>query len=316
MSPNLVHISRRDACAIAGTAAAAFAMGALPGCSGGAGAGSGEQVSQGFASDTQVKSEALTVYIVADDRLKRAFAGAEDGLGRLESYFSRYQAQARREQVTFAVKYYPLGTLNQMATEGFSEGTAVVALTETVEAACDAGTLYGGAGNVSVRAFTTQLFETLVVLRAAGGSAEMPQADTLNGEDSEDGSISRMQNLHTFEGKIGVVDESLMEGMLANRVLARWGYYSEEDGAGGEYSKSIKSKMVVYKTVDKLVDALAGGKCQLAFGLQSMLWGDYPQVEEVYQPSAGGLVYSGASITDAENDAVARDFFEFITRCS
>lgn len=307
-------LTRREVCAALGAAAAALGTGALAGCSNGS--GSDDTVHQGFASDTQYKDEALTLYIVADENLKRTLPSSEDGVGRLESYFSRYQGQAGREQVTFGVKYKNAAELKQMASDGFPEGTGVVALQGTVEAACEAGVLNGGAANTSVRSFTAQLYEELVVVRKADGTAQMPKADTLSGEDSEDGTISCMQNLPKFDGKIAVAAETLTEGMLANRVLARWGYYNDTSGIGGEYSKEIKDKIRVYKSLSELCRALQQDKCQLGFAVQSMLWGAYPQIEQVYKPAFGTIVYNGASIPNMENDTVVRDFFEFVTRCS
>lgn len=313
MSLSGAAMSRREACALAGAAALAGA-GTLAGCSNGS--GGGDTAHQGFASDTQYKDDPLTLYIVADENLKRAMSSSEDGTGRLESYFSRYQSQAGREQVTFGVKYKSAAELKKMASEGFPEGTGVVALQDTIETACDAGILNGGAANTSVRNFTGQLYETLVVVRKADGSAQMPEADTLSGEDSEDGKISRMQNLPKFDGKIAVAAESLTEGMLANRVLARWGFYSSDTGVGGEYSKEIKDKIRVFNSLDELCRSLQKDKCQLGFAVQSMLWGAFPQVEQAYKPSYSHLTYSGASIPNMENDTVALDFFEFVTRCS
>lgn len=307
-----VSLTRRRLVGLTAAGLAAAAAGTLAGCSNGASDG-GTARSQGFAADTEIAGEAVTVYVVADANLKRSLPGSD--VGRVEDYFKRYQEQAGREQVTFAVKYKTAAELEELAAKGFDEGTAVIALDQTIEAACGAGTLYGGDASTSVRTFAAQLTEQLVVIRKEGGDAEMPKSDTLSGDDSADGQISRMQHLADFDGKIAVAAEELTEGMLANRVLARWGYYSDDSGRGGKYSKDIAGKLVVCKTVDELVSTLARGKCQLAFGVESMLWGDFDGIEEVYQPSGGTLVYSGASIPDADNDAVARDFLEFITRC-
>ena len=305
-------MTRRRFLALTAVALAA-ASATLAGCSNGSSSDGSSGRAQGFASDTEVAGEAVTVYIVADENLKRALPGSDTG--RVEDYFKRYQEQAGREQVTFAIKYKPAAELANLAKSGFDEGTGVIALDQTVEAACGASALYGGAANTSIRAFTAQLGEKLIVVRRAGSSVEMPKSDTLSGDDSADGQISRMQHLVDFDGKIAIAADTLTEGMLANRVLARWGYYSDESGRGGKYSKEIASKIVVCNTIDKLVDVLVKDKCQLAFATQSMLWGDYDGIEEVYQPAYGNISYSGASVPDAENAAVARDFFEFITRC-
>lgn len=306
-------VTRRRFVGLASAALVAAATSALAGCSDGGGSNDGTARSQGFASDTEVAGEAVTVYIVTDANLKRGLPGSD--VGRVEDYFKRYQEQAGREQVTFAIKYKTTAELEELAAKGFDEGTGVIALDSTVEAACNAGTLYGGDANTSVRNFTAQLFEQCVVVRKEGSNIEMPKSDTLSGDDSADGQISRMQHLPDFNGKIAVAAEELTEGMLANRVLARWGYYSDESGRGGKYAKEIANKIVVCKTLDELVSALTGGKCQLAFAAQSMLWGDFAGIEEVYQPAGGTLVYAGASVPGAQDDAIARDFFEFITRC-
>ena len=116
-------------------------------------------------------------------------------------------------------------------------------------------------------------------------------------------------------GKIAIGSEDLIEGMLANRLLARWGYYSDESGQGGSYSKEIASKMLVCKSADEMVSSLKKDKAQLAFGVQSMLWGDFAGIEQVYQPAYGIMVYAGATLPNVDCAGVARDFMEFITRC-
>lgn len=302
-------MTRRELCGLAVGACAALA-----GCSMGSGSKSGA-TSPGFAPDTEVSSEPVTVFLYADAALRRGLPSSS--LGRVEDYFERYQTQAGREQVTFAIKYLTADELRERAQEegGFSEASAVIALEDDVLAACEAGSLYGGSANTSVRTFTAQLYETLELVRAVGSSAQMPAASTATGEDSQDGQISRMQNLPQFEGMIAVPAEDLTEGMLANRVLARWGFYSEESGRGGEYSADLASKLKPCKSLDALSAALEGDSCQLGFAVQSMLWGDYPALEQLYQPSFGMIYYSGASVPDAPAAAVARDFLEYITRC-
>ena len=303
-------LSRRGFAKLLAAGGAAAMAGCLPGCSSGTAT---EGVSQGFASDTEVRSEPVTIYIVADANLKRALPSSSTS--RVEDYFSRYQEQAGREQVTFAIKYKTAAQIAKMAKDGFDEGTAVIAAESIVSSACDAGTLDGGAAKTSMRSFTAQLLETLVVLRKADGTAQMPKSDTLSGEDSEDGQISRMQKLAQVKGKIAIGSEDLIEGMLANSLLARWGYYSDESGQGGSYSKEIAGKLLVCKSIDEMVLSLRKDKAQLAFGVQSMLWGDYSGIEQIYQPAYGTMSYAGATLPDADYAGVARDFMEFITRC-
>lgn len=303
-------ITRRHFAQLLAAGGTAAMLGDLTACSNGT---AEEGVSQGFASDTEVRSEPVTLYIVADANLKRALPSSSTS--RIEDYFSRYQEQAGREQVTFAVKYKTTAQIAKMAAEGFNEGTAVIGAESAISDACDTGTLDGGAAKTSMRTFTSQLFETIVVLRKEDGTAEMPKSDTLSGEDSEDGQISRMQKLAQVTGKIAIGSEDLIEGMLANRLLARWGYYSDESGQGGSYSKEIASKMLVCKSADEMVSSLKKDKAQLAFGVQSMLWGEFDGIEQVYQPAYGTMVYAGATLPNADCAGVARDFMEFITRC-
>ena len=308
MSQRVADISRRGFCAAVLGSLGAVAAGSLAGCS-----SSNSDTVQGFASDTEVKSGELTVYIIADANLKRGFATSETG--RLEDYFARYQTQAGREQVTFAIKYKSAAELEELMASGFKEGDAVVALEDAVEEGSENGVVYGGKADTSIREFTAQLNEKLVVVRKAGGKVEMPKADTLTGEDSEDGQISRMQNLPDFDGRIAVASDALTEGMLANRVLARWGYYSKKSGVGVTYKGGIEDKVVVCESIEELSRAVARGTCKIGFGLQSMLWGDYPELELLYEPAFGTLTYAGASLPDSDAGGVARDFFEYITRC-
>lgn len=314
MRDNGRAMTRRELCGLVAGACAALAGGGLAGCSMGSGSGQGGSM-EGFASDTEVLAQPVTVFLLADEALRRGLPSSS--LGRVEDYFKRYQEQAGREQVTFAIKYLSAAELRKRGKRegGFADASGVIALEDDVMAACEAGSLYAGTAKTSVRTFTGQLYETLEVVRAAGGSAQMPAASTATGEDSQDGQISRMQNLALFEGTIAVADESLTEGMLANRVLARWGLYSSQSGRGGDYADELAGKLQVCKSLEALCTALEKGDSQLGFAVQSMLWGEYPQIEQVYQPGFGQLYYCGASVPEAPAAAVARDFFEYITRC-
>ena len=309
-------VTRRDALRLAGgAAAAAFALPAatlgLAGCA----SSETAATTKGFASDCEVWTSPVTIRIVADDRLQRAYA-ASNGVGRLEEYITRYQSQTGRGDTTIAVKYYSESDLNRMIEQGFTEGDAVVTLSEMVVAGCEAGMIDGGAGRLSVREFISQLTEKPVVVRASGSSAEMPAASTINGDDSPDGSVSRMQNLPSFDGKIGIVDESYMDGWLSNRALAYWGLYSDSTGKGGAYSSDIADKMVVFDSPTALASGVRTGACDIAFASLSMTWGGFGSLEKIYEPSHAMQTYSGSALPNTEMAGAARDFFQFIMYCS
>lgn len=304
-------ISRRRACGVIGGLVAACALGGLSGCDS---AQSDSHSRTGFASDTEVKDYDLTIKLILDSNLKRGLV-SDNGLGRVESYISRYQEQNERGGVSIAVKYYSSAEMAGMAQTGFEEADGIIGLQGAVNLAVQTGVAYGGGAGTSVRDFTGQLYEQVTIVRATGSSVEMPKADTISGNDSSDGQFTRIQHLPDFDGKIAVPGESLMEGALTNRNLYRWGFYSEETGLNGTYADSIKDKMVVYNSLDEEVKAITEGTCQLGFVAKSMLWGSYGGIESVYDPGYSNMIYSGASLANAAEGGVARDFFEYITRC-
>jgi hypothetical protein len=309
------EISRRQACKLAGGLAASALTFSVSGCTDLKPTQSDSVKSVGFASDCEIMSNPVTVYLYADANLKRGHTSGEGSLGRVEEYFERYQNQEDRGDVSFAIKYLTSDELLDRMTSGFDEGDGVIALEDTIAAGTESEVLYGGSADVSVRKFTAQFYERLAVVRAEGTTAEMPAAETLDGEDSADGELNKMQSLPNFKGKIGIPSSSLTEGTMTNRVLARWGLYTDESGKGGEYAEGIADKVVIYDTLLDEVNALISGECQIAFVAQSMTWGDYPGIEVVYSPSHSDTIYSGASITGSSLGGVARDFFEFVVRC-
>lgn len=308
-------ITRREACALAVGAFGACALG-LVGCD-----SDDDPTSRtGLSSDTEVKTYPVHLKLYADANLQwhphsasAAIHGSED-LNHLEEYAKRYQAQADRADVTFDFVYVDPPNLLELARTGFDDGDALVALKDTVSAGYDAGTVDVGVAGLSARDLSYNLPEWVVMVRAAGSSVELPPAPTIDGEDSPDGTFNRLQQLPQFDGLVAVADPAVTtEGQLANEVLRRQGFYSTETGG---YDESVASKMVSYPDQDSAMAAVASGACQLGFGLNNALQERYPQVEQCYQPSGGNAAYHGAALSVAAEPGVARDFFEFILRCS
>ena len=284
-----------------------LASGALYGCSN---EESDPHSKQGFASDTEIKDYDLTVKFLVDSNLKNS--NTDDGIGRVEAILLDYQAITGRGNVTFQLKYLDSASLKQGASDGFSqECDGVIALSGTVDLGLESGVLYGGTGGASARDLSKPFSESVAVVAASGSGTQMPAASTVDGEDAPDGSFTKLMNLPEFDGKIAIGKDSLTEGFLANKVLARIDYYSQSDGVGGEYVDSLKDKVVIYESTDELAQAVRSGECGLGFMLRSSLWGAQSGLSVVYEPDYGNAYYKGASLANASEGGVARDFLEY-----
>ena len=306
-------ISRRTfvAGAAGGAAAAALALG---GCTGGSAAGSAEtdESTEGLASDTEQKGYPVELTIFADSTLQWHTSPYSSDQALLDYLASAYQEKVK-DDVTFVFEYHDPADLLEMASSGFPAGDAVVALTATINAGSSAETLEGGEGGYMIRDLGYHLSEQVVLVRAAGTTDMLPEAPTIDGGDSTDGSINRMQQLPDYEGLIAIADPSVAtEGLCADKALAKQGFYSDYDGQSGYYDESIADKLRMYPDQDSAMEAVAAGACQLGFALQEALASRYPAVEQCYEPPGGSAYYSGCATIDAPEPGVARDFFEFL----
>lgn len=309
-------ITRREACAIGLGALGACALG-LAGCGG----GDDDPASRtGFASDTEVRTYPVHLKIYADSNLKwhTSYDGKVEDLA---VFAKRYQQQVDRSQVTFEIAYVDPPALLGMAQTGFEDGDGLVALRDTVEAGGQAGTVDGGTAGLSVRDLSANFSEQIVMVRAVGSAVEPPPARTIDGKDTPDGSYNQLQQLPQFDGLVAVVDPAVAtEGRCANDALGRQSLYSADTGT---YDPSIASKMVSYPDQDSAMAAVASGACQLGFAFlphvndTNGLKLRYPQVEQCYVPPAShSAFYHGAALAISAEPGVARDFFEFIVKCT
>ena len=307
----LGNLTRRQVIKLGSSAAVVAAACVLGGCSNGS--EYDEHTAQGFSSDTEIKDYDLTVYLIADEMLETGTTGSD--VSRVQEMIEDYQAQTGRGNVTFAVKFMNSVDMAKSCEDGFEDACdCVIGFEATIELGVENEILYGGAGGSSVRNLSSVFSEKIVIVRAKGSSAEMPAASTLSGEDADDGSLTQMMNLGSFDGKIAIAAESLIEGVTTNKALARIGLYSESSGIGGEYDSSLKDKVLIFDSMDELAAALEGGTCGLGFMAQSELGATYTSLEKVYSPDYANAYYKGASVTDAEEGGVARDFLEYVSR--
>ena len=280
----------------------------------------------GYSSDTEVKSYPVTLKIYADSNLQWMKGGSAaaaslgyTGLDKLHEYIVRYQSQENRDQVTIDIEYVDPIELDSKVRGGMSEGDGILALSDTLTAGNEAGSVDGGESEYLVRDMSYNLPERCVIVTAAGSGVELPAAKTINGEDSPDGSINRLQNLAELDGRIAIASpDSTVEGRKANSILAAEGFYSGNDATSGTYADSIASKVDVFSSQDEAMEAVKSGQCAIGFALRSQVGTRYSGVAECYNPSAAGntLVYSGAALTCSAEPGVTRDFYEFILSCS
>lgn len=351
-------LTRREVCTLGACVLGSCAFG-LFGCKSDAEqfAAGEPDTRQGYVADSEVKSYPVELRIYVDENIKWQSGGSAavvqlgySGLNHLEEYEVRYQSQADREQVTFDVAYRTPDVLARLAREGFGDADGVIALSSTITEGNLAGTIDGGAGEYKVRDMGYNFYDQLVIVRAAGSDTSMPLARTVDGEDSPDGEINKLQELPFFEGLIAVANPTATtEGFAANACLAEEGlFHADEDDvadadgagdadyasgvggesnladtsgmsdAGGSYDESIASKIRVFDTQDEAMEAVVTGACQLGFALQSHVGTRYENVEFCYRPtpSARTVSYSASALTDALYPGVVRDFFTFITRCT
>ena len=285
----------------------------------------------GFASGTEVKDYPVTLRVIADSNLEwhaggsaaAAKAGATDK-NHLEEYFVRYKTQDGRDQVSFEVEYVEPGKLNEMANSGFGGGDVVIGTEATLNAGNEAGKIDGGSGGYQIIDISSNFTEKCVMVRARGSKAELPAAKTIDGNDSQDGSVSRIQRLPEYDGLIAIANPDVAtEGICANQMLAKQNFYSSYDGKSGEYSNDVKSKIRTYDSQDAAINAVVSGECQLGFAFENSLSVRYPhtsarytKVEKCYSPSGGNVKYMGSAIAGSAEPGVARDFLVFITKCS
>lgn len=308
-----VPISRRSfvGASIAGAAAVGIAALGLSGCSDGDG-GSDDGSTEGLATDTEQKDYPITLKIYADSYL-RWHAAAYDGYDTLLDYLAASYQENVKSDVYFEFEYLDPADLLEMAQDGFEDGDALIAQAQTVAEGCAAGTCEGGSGNYLVRSLSYHLSEECIIVRPEGSDEMLPEADTLDGEDSSDNSMNRMQKLPEYDGIIAIADPgTATEGICADKALAMQGFYSDMDGVSGFYDESIASKLRMYPDQDSAMAAVENGVCQLGFALATGLAERYPEMEECYEPTGGDVYYSGVALSCADEPGVARDFFEYL----
>lgn len=304
---------------------ALFLGAALLGSTGCSTGGRAAGTSQGFASDTEVRAEPVSLKLFADSNLKWMQGGSAaaqklgcEGLNHLEEYVARYQSQTGREGVSIEVEYVDPLDMLLMSRNGYDDGDGAIGLDQVVEEGSASGILEGGEGGYMVRDMSYNFPMTSVMVRAKGSDVMLPDADTIDGEDYVDGTINRMQKLDEFDGVIAIADpETTTEGWMGNMALARWGFYSDESGRDGEYIGAAADRVRLYDTQEDAMEAVASRECQLGFALRCTLRERFTDVEECYKvPYANSVRYKAASVAGSENGAVMRDFLTFITMCT
>ena len=308
------------ACAVSGCALATSGCGNLVQKN----ASSSTSQTQGFGPETEIKSYPVSLKLYADANIALHSGGSAaakqlgaSGLDKLHEYIVRYQSQTDRGNVTIDVEYVSFSELAKMASAGFSSGDGIIADASTVEAGTSAGTIAGGNAGYLTSDVSYNFPETCMIVRAQGSSASLPAARTLNGTDSPDGTINQLQQLPSFDGTLAVVSpNAATEGICANRILAREGFYTQSGGTSGEFSENVASKIRTFQTQDEAVGAVVAGQCQLGFAFQSTIGSKYSGIEACYKPAGNSLQYSASALECCKEKGVMRDFFAFITSCT
>ena len=311
-------MTRRQVCAGAAVSAAGLAylcaFGSLSGCSQGSNEdASASGVREGFSPDTEVRDEPVSLHFLVDSDLQY-FAGATPDEDSLASSLASYQAQDGRADVEISFEYVSTRELDMLADTAF-EADAVIATAGLIDKALENQLLDAGAGNVSLRTFPQIFPATTHVVRAKGSTVSMPDAATIDGNDSADGTISRLQRIGQVDGMIAVADPDLEPvGISANKLLYAAGLYSEASGIGGDYIGELAGHVSVFGSQDAAMSAVANGECELGFAFTQGLDSRYPQVEDCYTPpNANNTLYEGAAVTGSANAGVARDFMQYLT---
>jgi len=312
-------LSRREAIALFGSATLVGVLG-LVGCGGQDDAESDPHARRGFAADTLVKDYPVHLKLYADTNIMWMYDHLDtwgDG-NHLERYFTRYQAEPDRANVTFEVTYVDPFELAHMVESGFPDGDGVIGLTDSIAAGCNSGVLDGGESRIYVRSMTYNFNDFCCVVRASGSGVELPKAPTVDGEDSADGHYTKFRQLADFEGKIALADPSAsVESIMANNMMESAQLCTF--GVNGEavYKEGLADKIVSFPDQESAMSAVESGECQIGFALESALEKRFAQMEELCLPGEAGsmLAYSAAPITGSAEPEVVRDFFEFIVHC-
>ena len=268
---------------------------------------------EGYSSDTEHATEAVELKIYADEYLQKNPQGSAYGLDVVGEQEMLYQ-NAGNDKVSFAdVVYLPADEVVAAAAAD-PEADVLVCDTETMEKALDDGIAYGGQVGTSVRSLNAASQVNLVCIRAKGSNAKLPAGDLVNEKD-EAGSDGSWANMDQYEGKIAICPENTLQGLSANLLLAENGYYSEEGGTGGKYLKGLAKHVVAAKDADDAISMVKKGKADLALVYTWDING-VKGVEEVVRSftRTDRTSYKGASLTQSDDGAVARDFLQHWAR--
>ena len=304
----------RLAAPLAAAPLAATSLTALAGCAPG-GSDSGSASTTGLASDTVQRPYPVHLTILADSAL-RWHTAAYDGYDDMLDYLGSAYAEHVLDTVSFSFEYADFNEIEKLSKEGFEDtgANAVIAHTGVIEAAGDADTLECGMGYSLVRDLSYHLSDKCVLARAAGSTAQLPDAATTDGDDSPNGSVNRMQELASFDGTVAVPDAATdVTGIYADQVLYDQGFYSSSTGRDGVFDESVADRLRMYETAKEATRSVVAGRCQLAFVLRAQIGTRLTGVEEAYAPPGGSdAFYSGAAVVGDSEAGVARDFFEFL----
>lgn len=313
-------MTRRSFCALATCVGAAALMG-LAGCEKRSRAyyddlHEGDGWHQGVSVDTERSDNPCTLTFYADERFQRFGSPKSPYIDQaIEAY------NISLPQTTIKIVWCSPKQI-QSCVEGKipSKVDAVIGLRDVIVQGVDAGYLCGGVMGLCRRDFDSITF-TATIFRKRGSKAQMPKADTYNGEDyfdldgTGDNVKTRMQRLGKLKGTMAIAAEDALQGQAARSVLAEAGLYSEASGKGGKIDVSVRSKIKVFPSAEDVVKAVEDGECALGLAFRSDIeWLGGDKLEEVYEPPSGSfsVKYSGASVIGSEQAAQARDFMQFL----
>lgn len=274
-----------------------------------------EHHTRGFADDAEVADYPVTIVGYADELLSRVKPNGRDRA--IDNFIERYNDNPRRGDVTVQLNYVSLDELRRIAREG-CDGDFIIAGEEVMADAVELGVVYAGIAETSVRDLPSLNSTSLLVMRAEGSSVEMPAADTYNGEEIEDpgGGVyqTKVMELPSFKGKVGIVVETQHEGAWARRAFYRDGLYTDESGTGGQIDPALEKVLVEYADHEALRKALLSGECDLGFLFN---WDEGNGLEAIYTPrtTRPSTLFQGASLVTSEEGGVVRDFLQYVYEC-
>ena len=251
---------------------------AMVGCGGDR---STDSASAGKANSGESAAQQVTLQVFAANSLEKA-------LPEVQALYT-----AEHPEVSFSdTQFKASGDLVEQINAGATPDLLITASKSSMDTA-------QGNGSIDEATRVDMFANDLIVVRAKGSDIAF---GTL--EDVTSAGIT----------KIAIGDAATVPaGQYANQALNSIGLYSSETGKEGEYSDSIKGKVVLAEKVGTAANYVATGDCQIGFVYSSDLY-RYQGIEIACTVPSGAhkaILYPGAVLTGSIHAETAADFLEF-----